>query len=121
MSSASQVASEVSAIDWHVVGSAVGVGIAAVVTGVWGWLRGEGKAKKKHEGHIKAEGTDLQVAGAVLQDNQSLRENTQAVRDLRDQVMLLIHTEERKTRVEEELVNVLEDVKELLRHIQKTV
>jgi hypothetical protein len=121
MSTALQITADSSTIDWHTVGSAVGVGLVAVITGMYGWFKGEGKSKRKHEGHIKAEGSDIQVAGAVLQDNQSLRENTDSNRALRDQVMLLIHVLERNGRTQEEMVNALEDAVTEIKRLRTTI
>jgi cytosine/adenosine deaminase-related metal-dependent hydrolase len=93
-------------IDWKLVGSAVGVFLATMVTTVWGWMQG----RKKSEKNAATEGAGIHIAGAVLQDNSSLRDNTQAVRDLRDQVMMLVHVLEGKNKVEMELQDTLEDL-----------
>ncbi|MAS67367.1 MAG: hypothetical protein CMK82_11305 [Pseudomonadales bacterium] len=93
-------------IDWKLVASAVGVFIATIVTTVWGWFQG----KKKSRENTPEPSTSYQIAGAVLQDNASLRDNTQAVRDLRDQIMLLRDTMERRCRAEDELADTLEDL-----------
>lgn len=99
-------------VDWKLIGSAVGVFIATMVTTVWGWMQG----RKKSEKSAEAQGSQFQIAGAVLQDNTSLRDNTQAVRDLRDQVFMLIHVLEGKNKVEMELQDTLED---LIRRLDK--
>lgn len=91
-------------IDWKLIGSAVGVFIATMVTTVWGWMQGRKKAKEP------ASEVPFQVAGAVLQDNTSLRENTQAVKDLRDQILFLRDAVEKRTKSEDELNDTIEDL-----------
>lgn len=93
-------------IDWKLVASAAAVFIGTIVTTVWGWFQGRKKSKASTPEPVSG----YQIAGAVLQDNQSLRDNTQAVRDLRDQVFMLIHVLEGKNKVEMELQDTLEDL-----------
>jgi len=101
---------DVAAIDWKLVASAAAVFIATAITTVWGWFQGRKKSEKT------AAEPSFQVAGAVLQDNTSLRDNTQAVRDLRDQVFMLIHVLEGKNKTEMDLQDTLED---LIRRLDK--
>lgn len=100
-------------IDWKLVASAGAVFVGTVVTTVWGWVQGRKKSEKS-----AAAPTDspLQIAGAVLQDNASLRENTQAVKDLRDQMMFLRDAVERRIRSEDELQ---ESIDELCKRLDK--
>lgn len=107
-------------IDWKLVGSAVGVFIATIVTTVWGWMQGRKKSEKASAQHPD---NAFQIAGAVLQDNTSLRDNTQATRELRDQILLLAHILERHVRVQDNLHDGLTDVhreiRELIRRLDK--
>lgn len=96
----------VAEIDWKLVASAVAVFLGTVITTVWGWFQGR---KKSQESKSEA-GSAVQIAGAVLQDNTSLRENTQAVKDLRDQVMFLRDTIERRNRTDDELNDTIEEL-----------
>ncbi len=91
-------------IDWKLVASAGAVFIGTVVTTIWGWFQGRKKSQEK------SEAAPLPIAAAVLQDNASLRDNTHAVRDLRDQIMFLRDAIERRIRVEDELQDTLEDL-----------
>ena len=117
MSHALPAAAEAAAgIDWKVFASAVAVFVATTVTTIWGWLQGRKKAEESNS-HIRAPGTDIQVVGAVLQDNLSLRENTAATIALRDQVMLLVHLMERRIGLESELVDELKEVRDMLRKL----
>lgn len=93
-------------VDWKLVASAAAVFVGTIVTTVWGWFQGRKKSEKNAVESTPA----VQIAGAVLQDNTSLRENTQAVRDLRDQVMFLRDTMERRCRAEDELSDQLNDL-----------
>lgn len=93
-------------IDWKLVASAVAVFVGTIVTTIWGWFQGRKKSKES----TPEPAASYQIAGAVLQDNQSLRDNTQAVRDLRDQVFMLVHVLEGKTKLEMELQDTLEDL-----------
>lgn len=102
----SQPLSDAVAVDWKLVASAAAVFIGTVVTTVWGWFQGR---KKSKESAVEP-ANSFQIAGAVLQDNSSLRENTQAVRDLRDQMLFLRDAIERRIRVEDELQDTLEDL-----------
>jgi len=118
----SQPLSDAVGIDWKLVGSAVGVFIATIVTTVWGWMQG----RKKSEKAAAQTPSDFQLAGAVLQDNTSLRDNTQAVRELRDQMLLLAHIMERHVRIQDDLMNDLRrydrvtvDLAELIKRLDK--
>lgn len=91
-------------IDWKLVASAAAVFIGTAVTTVWGWVQGRKKSEKANDPGA------VQIAGAVLQDNTSLRENTQAVKDLRDQIMFLRDVMERRIRAEDDLQDTLEDL-----------
>lgn len=101
---------DVSTVDWKLVGSAVGVLIATIITTVWGWYQGRKKSR------VGAAEPAFQIAGAVLQDNTSLRDNTHAVRELRDQIFLLNHTIERQVKVQDDLSD---DIEKLLRRLDK--
>lgn len=92
-------------IDWKLVASAAAVFIGTAVTTVWGWIQGRKKSEKAAD-----PAPAIQIAGAVLQDNTSLRDNTQAVRDLRDQIMFLRDSIERRIRAEDDLQETLEDL-----------
>jgi hypothetical protein len=94
-------------IDWKLVGSAVGVFLATIVTTVWGWVQGRKKSEKASATHPD---NHFQIAGAVLQDNTSLRDNTQATRELRDQILLLVHVLERHVRVQDDIQESLEEL-----------
>lgn len=65
----------------------------------------------------------FQITGAVLQDNSSLRDNTHAVRELRDQILILVHILERHVKTQDDLNDGLEDVhreiRELIRRLDK--
>lgn len=104
----SQPLSDAAGIDWKLVGSAVGVFIATIVTTVWGWMQGRKKATNSQPEQ------GVQIAGAVLQDNASLRDNTNAVRELRDQVFLLAHIMERHVGVQNDIHGELERLIKLL-------
>lgn len=112
----SQPLADATGIDWKLVGSAVGVFIATIVTTVWGWIQGRKKSEKASE--YVSPTPDFHIAGAVLQDNMSLRENTQAARDLRDQMVLLIHVLERHVRVQD---GIEEHLEELVKRLDKAV
>ena len=93
-------------IDWGVVATAAATFIGTMITIIWGWINGH----KKLESHLRPEGSDVQIAGAVLQDNTSLRENSQSNRDLRDQVLILVHASERQTQSLDDLTNVVQEL-----------
>jgi hypothetical protein len=97
-------------IDWKLVASAAAVFIGTVVTTVWGWFQG----KKKSKESAPETASPFQLAGAVLQDNASLRDNTMAVRELRDQIFLLTHVLERRAGLENDLHGELEKLIRLL-------
>ena len=99
-------------VDWKLVASAAAVFVGTIVTTVWGWFQG----RKKSEKNAVEPTPGVQIAGAVLQDNTSLRENTHAVRDLRDQIMFLRDTIERRNRTDDELNDTIE---ELLKRLDK--
>lgn len=92
-------------IDWKLVASAGAVFIGTIVTTVWGWFQGKKKSQAAPE-----QSAPIQIAGAVLQDNTSLRDNTQATRELRDQILLLVHVLERHVRVQDDIQESLEDL-----------
>ena len=92
-------------IDWKLVASAGAVFFGTIVTTIWGWVQGRKKSQEKVEATLPAP-----IAAAVLQDNTSLRDNTMAVRELRDQIMLLRDTMERRCRAEDELSDQLHDL-----------
>lgn len=106
MSQSLPVAAE---IDWKLVASAAAVFIGTVVTTICGFFQG----RKKSRDNSPAPET-VQIAGAVLQDNQALRENTMAVRELRDQVFLLGHILERRIGVENDLHSKVSNLIKLL-------
>lgn len=108
----SQPLADAAGIDWKLVGSAVGVFLATIVTTVWGWMQG----RKKSERSTPSAGTDFPFAGAVLQDNTSLRENTQATRELRDQMLLMAHILERHIRVQDDLHD---DIEAIIKRLDK--
>ena len=103
----SQPLADAAGIDWKLVGSAVGVFIATIVTTVWGWMQGR---KKSAAASAALPAPEFQFAGAVLQDNTSLRENTRATRDLRDQIMLLSHVLERHVKVQDDIEDHLQEL-----------
>lgn len=107
-------------IDWKIIAGAAGTFVGSCVIALLGWFKGKEKVEKKT--HLKGEGTvDIALAGVTVQDNLSLRENTQSNRDLRDQTMMLIHCTERTNKTTEEMVNVMEDVLAELKRLRKTV
>ena len=89
-------------IDWKLVASAIGVFIATLVTTVWGWIQGRKKVEKGQ--------TEL----PHLPDLNHLRDNTQSMRDLRDQLLLLSNVLERHIRSHGEFLNELKDLVERL-------
>ena len=99
-------------IDWKLVASAGAVFIGTVVTTIWGWFQGRKKSQEKAS--ATHPDNHFQIAGAVLQDNTSLRDNTQATRELRDQVFLLSHVMERHVGVQNDIHNELERLIRLL-------
>lgn len=102
----SQPLPDAAGVDWKLVASAGAVFIGTIVTTVWGWFQG----RKKSERSAPDPTAPFHVAGAVLQDNTSLRDNTHAVKDLRDQILLLTHILERHVKVQDELHDDLEDL-----------
>lgn len=108
-------------LDWTIIASAIGIGLATFITTFWGWFTGKERAEQKRVAHLKSEGSGFMIAGATIQDNQSLHENTQSNRDLRDQIMMLIHCTERHTKATEEQINTLEDVLAELKHLRRTL
>lgn len=109
----SQPLADAAGIDWKLVGSAVGVFLATIVTTVWGWMQGR---KKSERSSPQAPEASFQFAGAVLQDNTSLRENTQATRELRDQMLLMAHILERHIRVQDDLHD---DIEAIIKRLDK--
>jgi len=97
---------EAVSVDWKLVASAVGVFLATMVTTVWGWMQGRKKSAKSASEAEPA----FHIAGAVLQDNTSLRDNTIAVRELRDQVFLLGHILERHVKSQDTLSDEIGDL-----------
>jgi len=104
---------EASTVDWTLVASAIGVFVATMVTTVWGWMQGRKKSSKTAD---ESNSEPFHVAGAVLQDNTSLRDNTHAVKELRDQVLLLSHILERHVRIQDNLSN---DIDDLMKRLDK--
>lgn len=96
-------------IDWKLVASAGAVFVGTIVTTVWGWMQGRKKSQEKVDA-----APPVPLAAAVLQDNASLRDNTMAVRELRDQVFLLSHVMERHVGVQNDIHNELERLIRLL-------
>jgi hypothetical protein len=99
-------ASAAGELDWKLVAAAAATFLATMLTTVWGWIQGRKKSTKAAE----PQGPQYQVAAAVLQDNLSLRENTTATRDLRDQIVLLIHTLDRHVKVQDDMQDSLDDL-----------
>lgn len=89
MSQSSEVVSHAMSVDWNLVAAAAATFLGTLVVTVWGWFQGKKKLAAKLEGHLPP--NDMQVTGAVLLDNQTLREATAVSRELRDR--LIIHGE----------------------------
>jgi hypothetical protein len=73
-------------LDWNVVAAAVAVFLGTLITTVFGWYKGRERIQRRLQ-PVDQGGTAM-ISGAVLQDNQSLRESTLVARDLRDQLLL---------------------------------
>lgn len=104
MSDPLPAASVTADLDWKLVAAALATFFATMVTTIWGWFQGRKKSAKA----VAEAPAPFQVAGAVLQDNMSLRDNTNAIRDLRDQIVLLIHTLDRTVKGQDELQDELQ-------------
>ncbi len=113
MSPPSDVAGEVLGIDWKIVASAFAVFVGTLVTSIWGWMQGQKKASNVLD---NPNSHQMQVVGAVLQDNQSLRENTNALIALRDQIVILNHS---LPKYMESHDSTQEEIDKLLRRLDK--
>lgn len=110
MSEVSTVVKQANAVDWNVVAAAVAVFFGTVITTVLGGLKARSELTKKLL--PKDENGGVQLTGAILQDNQTVRDATNASVALRDQLLLMTHAVERlckstedRTRVDEELLD----------------
>lgn len=120
MSTPSALASHASSVDWNLVAAAGATFLGTLVVTVWGWFQGKKKLSARLESHV-----DGNVAGAVLLDNQTLREATLINREVRDQ--LLLHTQALNASCKATVDNtgclddILHELKELRRSIDKWV
>lgn len=116
-----QVASDALVVDWKIVASAIATGLGTLIITIWGWMKGQQKARQAHsDGALRTGDPDIQVTGAVLQDNTSLKENTQAQRELRDQLMLLRDTMERDIRSRNEQSQNMDDLMSAINLLNRT-
>lgn len=75
-------------LDWNIVAAAVATFVGTLIVTIFGWYKGRERIQRRLS--TPEIGGNGMLAGAVLQDNQSLRDATVASRELRDQ-MLLTH------------------------------
>ncbi len=87
MSTPSEIVSQAASVDWNLVAAAAATFLGTLVVTMWGWFQGKKKlAARLESGHPI--GSELQVTGAVLLDNQTIRESTLVSREVRDQLLL---------------------------------
>lgn len=99
-------------VDWKLVASAMAVFVATGITTVWGWMQGRRRTRE-----TVSPSAEFHVSGAVIQDNTSLRDNTAATRELRDQMLLLVHVLERHVKVQDDMQDTLDS---LMRRLDRT-
>lgn len=87
MSAASEVANTAIQLDWKLLAAAAATFLATFIISILGWYQGRKKVSEK-VGQLAEGGT---VTGAILLDNQTIREATVVSRELRDR--LIIHGE----------------------------
>lgn len=89
MSTSSAIVSHAATVDWNLVAAAAATFFGTLTVTVWGWFQGKKKLAAQLEGQLPH--PDMQITGAVLLDNQTLREATAVSRELRDR--LIVHGE----------------------------
>lgn len=103
------------AVDWNVVAAAIAVFCGTLITTVWGWLTG----KKKIRDHLRMDSLDIPITGAVIQDNQSLRESTLINKEVRDQLLIHHHDLQSSCKATDDNTRVLEEVLDELSRIRR--
>jgi len=121
MSQPSELVSHAATVDWNLVAAAAATFIGTLVVTVWGWFQGKKKlAARLQSGYPSPDG---QITGAVLLDNQTIREATIVNRELRDR--LIIHGETLSSNCKaivdntHSLDEVLEELRALRRGVDK--
>lgn len=115
MSPVSTAASQAINLDWNILAAAVAVFLGTLITTIFGWFKGKERVQKA----LPASGAGGLISGAVLQDNQSLRESTVVARELRDQLLLHHHAMDRNTAALEENADATRDLIEQLKRARR--
>lgn len=116
MSTPSEVANTAIQVDWKLIAAAAATFLATFIISILGWYQGRKKIAQKLEGI-----GDGQVTGAVLLDNQTLRESTVVSRELRDR--LIVHGEalHSSCKAVVDNTNSLDEILEELKGLRKAV
>lgn len=119
MSTPSAIVSHAATVDWNLVAAAAATFFGTLTVTIWGWFQGKKKLAQRLEGHQP--GQDLTVTGAVLLDNQTLREATMVNRELRDR--LLVHSEALHSNCKATIDNTqaMDEIIQELRGLRKAV
>jgi len=110
------IVEQASSVDWKVVAGALAVFVGTVVTTIYGWI-----TKKKEtsaDTHIKT-GMDIPIAGAVIQDNVTLRESVIVYREVRDQLLIHHHALMSQCRSTEDNTRAMDEIIKELNHIRR--
>lgn len=119
MSTSSAIVNHATSVDWNLAAAAAATFFGTLVVTVWGWFQGKKKIAARLEGHQP--GHEMTVAGAVLLDNQTLREATAVNRELRDRLLVHIEALHSICRATTDNTNTMDEVLQELRLLRKSI
>lgn len=105
MSQAFTVVDQATQVDWNVFAAASATFVATAIATILGLRKGRKDVEKQIN---PDQNNPHQIVGAVLQDNQSLRESTLINREVRDQLFLVNHSLNRHTEAMKGLTEALD-------------
>lgn len=119
MSQAStELVNQAASVDWNLVAAAAATFFGTLTVTIWGWFQGKKKLASRIESHI---GDNAQVTGAVLLDNQTLRESTLVSKEVRDQLLLHSQALHASCKATADNTDSLDDILHELKRIRETL